>query len=45
MKNNMKEMISTLKEAYKHNPKEFVLSAVLLTSISAIFYISIAIFG
>ena len=34
----MKEMITTLKEAYTENPKEFILNALGLVCLFAVFY-------
>ena len=34
----MKQMITTLKEAYTENPKEFILNALGLVCLFAVFY-------
>ena len=41
----MKEMFTTLKEAFKENPSEFIKSILLLAAISVMFYVAIWIGG
>ena len=41
----MKEMFTTLKEAFKENPSDFIKSIILLAVMSVMFYVAIWIGG